>query len=124
MTNLFKSFAFFLSIAYLLSGCAYFAKMKGGKPGAKGKTSHKTPAARSPQAGGQAKPQPAADPAAQQKYYDMGMRYYSEEKYAEAKKAWQQSIQLGPRTPLASKAQEYLKKTEQVLKTLQEMEKR
>ena len=123
MTNLFKSFAFLLSIAYLLSGCAYIDKMTGGKFGAKRKSSHKSSQSKTGQSSGQVRPQPASDPAAQQKHYDMGMRYYSEEKYAEAKKAWQQTIQLGPRTPLASKAQEYLKKTDQVLKTLQELEK-
>lgn len=57
----------------------------------------------------------------QQKHYDMGMRYYSQEKYAEAKKAWERVIKLGRRTPLADKARENIKKTDQILKTLKEM---
>jgi outer membrane biosynthesis protein TonB len=57
----------------------------------------------------------------QQTYYDMGMRYYSQEKYVEAKKSWERVIKLGRRTPLADKARENIKKTEQILKTLKEM---
>ena len=105
-------------MACLFSGCAYVQKMTGRKSATHSKSSHKGAK------GGPAKPQPAADPAAQQRAYDMGMRYYSEEKYVEAKKAWQQAVQFGPNSPLGAKAQEYLKKTDQVLKTLQEMEKK
>jgi type IV secretory pathway VirB10-like protein len=57
----------------------------------------------------------------QQKYYNMGMRYYSQEKYREAKKAWQRVIKLGRRTSLAEKARENIKKVDQILKTLKEM---
>jgi hypothetical protein len=57
----------------------------------------------------------------QQNYYDMGMRYYSQEKYNEAKKAWQRVIKLGKRTALADKARENIKKVDQILKTLKEM---
>lgn len=57
----------------------------------------------------------------QQKYYDTGMRYYSQEKYAAAKKAWQRVIKLGRRTELANKARENIKKVDQILKTLKEM---
>jgi TolA-binding protein len=57
----------------------------------------------------------------QQTYYDMGMRYYSQGKYAEAKKAWERVIKLGRRTALADKARENIKKTDQILKTLKEM---
>ena len=109
----FKAFALFLCVSSLVSGCAYMKKMTKGKH-AKSKKSQKGQS----KGASQSKP---ADPQAQQRYYDMGMRYYSEEKYAEAKKAWQQAVQLGPHTPLGNKAQEYLKKTDQVLKTLQEM---
>lgn len=63
-----------------------------------------------------------ADPMAQQRFYDQGMKYYSQENYAEAKRAWQQCVQAGPGAPLADKARDYLKKTEQVLKTLKEFE--
>jgi len=57
----------------------------------------------------------------QQKYYNMGMNYYSQEKYKEAKEAWEKVIKLGKRTALASKARENIKKVEQILKTLEEL---
>jgi len=59
--------------------------------------------------------------AEQQKYYNTGMRYYSQEKYVEAKKAWQTVIKLGRKTDLAEKARENIKKVDQILKTLKEM---
>ena|SRR3989344_2342840 len=98
------------------TGCAYLKHLKqkaGPKP------AHKTPA-KTPS---RAAPKPV-DLQAQQKYYDLGLKYYSEENYAEAKKAWQQVLQLGSHTPLSEKAGEYLKKTDQVLKTLNEIEKK
>lgn len=66
-------------------------------------------------------PQPA-NPEAQQQYYDLGLKYYTEEKYDEAKSAFHLAIENGPGTFLGSKAFENLKKTEQVLKTLKELE--
>ena len=66
-------------------------------------------------------PAPPGGAKTQQKYYDMGMRYYAQEKYAEAKKAWQRVIKLGRRTDLAKKARENIKKVDQILKTLKEM---
>lgn len=57
----------------------------------------------------------------QQRYYNMGMRYYSQEKYVEAKKAWQRVIKLGKRTALADKARENIKKVDQILQTLKEI---
>lgn len=62
-------------------------------------------------------------PEAQKKAYDAGLRYYSDEKYEEARQAWQSAVGYGPSTPLGKKAQEYLEKTEAILKTLQEIEK-
>jgi len=59
---------------------------------------------------------------AQQRYYDLGLRYYADEKYSEAKKAFQQAIENGPDSSLAIKARENLSKTEQVLRTLRELE--
>jgi TolA-binding protein len=53
--------------------------------------------------------------------YDLGMKHYTEEDYAEAQDAWRAAIRLGPNTALAGQARENLKKTEQILKTLQEM---
>ena len=64
---------------------------------------------------------PPGESISQQKYYDMGMRYYSQEKYTEAKKSWQKVITLGKRTALADKARENIKKVDQILKTLKEM---
>jgi len=66
-------------------------------------------------------PKPA-DPRAQQRYYDLGLKYYADEDYGEAKKAFQQSIEYGPDSFLGGKARENLLKTEQILKTLREME--
>lgn len=57
----------------------------------------------------------------QQKYYNMGMKHYSQEQYEEAKKAWQKVIKLGRKTALANKARENIKKTDQILKTLKEI---
>ncbi len=57
----------------------------------------------------------------QQKYYNAGMKYYSQEKYEEAKKAWQKVIKVNKRSALADKARENIKKTEQILKTLKEL---
>jgi hypothetical protein len=65
--------------------------------------------------------EPLGESTTQQKYYDMGMRYYSQEKYDDAKKAWQRVIKLGKRTDLANKARENIKKVDQILKTLKEM---
>jgi len=76
-----------------------------------------------------AKPRPArvqprpADPKAQQFYYDQGLKYYSDEDYPAAEKAFQRAIDSGADTPLATKARENLAKTRRVLKTLDEMEK-
>ena len=77
------------------------------------KAAPKPPAAKTPAVPGET--------TSQQTYYDMGMRYYSQEKYVEAKKAWERVIKLGKRTPLADKARENIKKTDQILKTLKEM---
>lgn len=62
------------------------------------------------------------DTKAQQQYYDLGLKYYTDENYTEAKKAFQQVIQNGPDTSLGVKARHNLDKTEQILKTLKEME--
>jgi len=75
----------------------------------------------------QQKPAPRAqpkapDPKAQQYYYDLGLQRYSEENYAKAEQAFQQAVENGPATTLGIKAQENLKKIQQILKTLEEME--
>jgi len=66
--------------------------------------------------------QKPVDPKAQQQYYDLGIKYYTEENYKQAKKLFKQAIQSGPTTTLGIKARENLKKTEQILRTLKEME--
>jgi hypothetical protein len=60
---------------------------------------------------------------AQKKAYDAGLKYYSEEKYIEARKAWQDAIRFEPTTLLAKKSHEYLVKTEKILETLKEIDK-
>ena len=67
------------------------------------------------------KPPEAPAKLSQQQYYNLGMKYYSQEKYAEAKQAWQMVVKLGKRTALANKARENIKKTDQILKTLKEI---
>ena len=62
------------------------------------------------------------DAKAQQRYYDQGLQQYSKDNYGEAKAAFQQVVDLGPNTTLGLKAQENLRKIEQILKTLEEIE--
>ncbi len=90
-----------------LSGCSILRKSPPPPPPSK-------PAARP-----QAKP---VDAKAQQHYYDLGLQYYSKENYGKAKEAFQQAVDFGPNTPLGVKAQENLKKIQQILKTLEELE--
>lgn len=60
-------------------------------------------------------------PATQQKYYNIGMRYYAQDKFEQAKEAWQAVIKLDRKTDLAEKARENIKKVDQILKRLKEM---
>lgn len=110
----------FSVVLSVLPGCAYFEKFTKKRQKTDQKTTQKTQSKTVPKSA-VSKP---VDTQAQQRYYDLGLKYYSEENYAEAKKAWQHVLQLGTHTPLSDKAREYLKKTEQVLKTLHEMEKK
>lgn len=57
----------------------------------------------------------------QKQYYNDGMRYYMQAKYQEAKAAWQEVIKKGPKTKLAAKARDYIKKADQKLKYLEKM---
>lgn len=59
--------------------------------------------------------------AAQQKYYNLGMRYYAKDKFQQAKEAWQSVIKLDRKTDLAEKARENIKKVDQILKRLEKM---
>jgi len=65
----------------------------------------------------QAKP---VDAKAQKHYYDLGLQQYSKENYGKAKESFQKTVELGPNTALGVKAQENLKKVQQILKTLEE----
>ena len=62
------------------------------------------------------------DAKTQKRHYDQGLQLYSKDNYGEAKKAFQQVVDLGPNTALGLKAQENLKKIERILKTLEEIE--
>jgi TolA-binding protein len=57
----------------------------------------------------------------QKKYYYDGMRFYTQAKYHEAKAAWQEVINKGPKTKLAAKARKYILKADQKLKYLEQM---
>jgi Tfp pilus assembly protein PilF len=69
------------------------------------------------------RPRPV-DPKAQQQYYDLGLQQYSKENYEEARRAFQDAVDAGPATQLGVKAQENIRKIDQILKTLEEMEKK
>jgi len=86
-----------------LSGCAALRKAPPPKPATRPQT----------------KP---VDAKAQQHYYDLGLQQYSKENYGKAKEAFQQVVEFGPNTALGLKAQENLKKIQQILKTLEELE--
>ena len=62
------------------------------------------------------------DARAQQLYYDRGLQQYSKDNYGEAKASFQQVVDLGPNTTLGLKAKDNLKKIDQILKTLEEIE--
>ncbi|PKN18273.1 MAG: hypothetical protein CVU71_12235 [Deltaproteobacteria bacterium HGW-Deltaproteobacteria-6] len=72
-------------------------------------------------------PEPKTSPAdeslagQQKKYYNDGLRYYTQAKYHEAKAAWQEVIKRGPKTKLAAKARNYIAKADQKLKYLEQM---
>jgi outer membrane protein assembly factor BamD (BamD/ComL family) len=59
-----------------------------------------------------------ADAIAAQKYYDQGLQEYSRENYLEARTLFQRVIDLDTNEELKTKALENLKKTLQILKTL------
>jgi len=65
---------------------------------------------------------PHVDAKSQHHYYDLGLQHYSRENYGEAKEAFQQAVDFGPNTDLGIKAKQNLKKIEQILKTLEEIQ--
>jgi outer membrane protein assembly factor BamD (BamD/ComL family) len=62
------------------------------------------------------------DAKVQQRYYNRGLKQYSNEKYGKAKETFQRVTEYGPNTVLGIKARENLKKIERILKTLEEIE--
>ncbi|MBI4351388.1 MAG: hypothetical protein HY550_08115 [Elusimicrobia bacterium] len=62
---------------------------------------------------------PAVSAAEQKKAYDRGMKFYTQEQYKEARKAWQEAVRMGPNTPIGKQAQDYLRDVEQTIKTLE-----
>jgi len=105
MVNAVRSLLVYSMMLLALSGCAGLWK----KP---------PPPPPKPAARPQAKP---VDAKAQQHYYDLGLQHYSKENYGKAKEAFQQAVEFGPNTALGVKAQENLKKVQQILKTLEEL---
>ncbi len=95
-----------LTASLAAAGCATANKTR--QPG-RGSTASRPPA----------KP---VDVRAQQDHYDQGLKYYSREKYDEARKAFQRVVDLGPNTSLGQKAQENLRKIQQIMKTVEEIE--
>lgn len=65
---------------------------------------------------------PAADPEAQKRAYGRAMKLFTEESYSEAKQAFTEVVRLGPDTELGQKARANLKKVEQMLQSLREIE--
>lgn len=65
---------------------------------------------------------PAFSAAAQQKAYDRGVAAYSEERYEDARKAWQEAVRMSSATAAGKKAQENLVKVETILRNLRALE--
>ncbi len=70
----------------------------------------------------QTKPEQRVDVGAQQLYYDRGLKNYAKENYRAAQEDFQKVVDNGPTTSLGVKAQENLKKIQQILKTLENIE--
>ncbi len=66
--------------------------------------------------------QPRVDVKAQQTYYDRGLQNYAQENYRAAQEDFQKVVENGPTTPLGLKAQENLKKLQQILKTIENIQ--
>lgn len=86
----------------LLCGCA------GSRPSRKTQASARSAAAKA-----------AVSTAEQKNAYDRGMKFFTQEQYKEARRAWQEAVRLGPATPVGKQAQEYLRNVEQTIKTLE-----
>ncbi|MBI5235269.1 MAG: hypothetical protein HY886_03360 [Deltaproteobacteria bacterium] len=113
MSIAFKKSILCLLLAAFISSCASTREKSPAVQEPKAPTAHKPVVA--------PRPRPV-DTEAQQSYYDSGLQHYLKEDYDEAKKAFQQAVQIGPDTALGLKAKENLKKIAQILKTLYEIE--
>ena len=69
-----------------------------------------------------AEPQSRVDVKAQEIYYDQGLKHYSREEYRAAQEDFQKVVENGPTTTLGLKAQENLKKLQQILKTIENIQ--
>lgn len=65
---------------------------------------------------------PVFSAASQQKAYDRGVAAFSEERYEDARKAWQEAVRMSPGTPVGRKAQENLAKVDTILRNLRALE--
>jgi hypothetical protein len=61
---------------------------------------------------------------AQKRSYDAGVGHFAEERYAEAKKSWQETVRLGASTQLGLKAKDNIQKVDAILSSLKELEKK
>lgn len=66
----------------------------------------------------------ASNAVAQKRSYDAGVGHFAEERYAAAKKAWQETVRLGPATAIGQKAKDNLQKVDAILSSLNELEKK
>ena len=66
-------------------------------------------------------PSQAVDTKAQQLHYDKGIQAYSNENFEEAKVEFQRVVDLGAGSALGLKAQENLKKVNQILRSVEEI---
>jgi hypothetical protein len=75
---------------------------------------------KAPAKGGASKPVFSA--AAQQRAYDRGVAAFSEERYEDARRSWQEAVRMSPGTTTGRKAQENLSKVDTILRNLKALE--
>lgn len=68
------------------------------------------------------KPRSKFDPKAQQQAYDRGLKLFSRENYQAAQKAWKQAVRMNPKSAVGKKSSQNLRKVEQILQSLREIE--
>lgn len=97
--SLVRTLILLLTLLLLVAGCGLFARTPVKQP-----------------------EQPRVDIKAQQLYYDQGLKHYSRENYRAAQESFQKVVDNGPTTTLGLKAQENLKKLQQILKTIENIQ--